>query len=218
MGKKNRCLRVKLIPEKPKNVLWRGGIFSPDASFLTNIEAFDALSREEKMDCANLRVKCCTHAARIGSPLGLDQLKLRVRIILRGHFVLKASAASEPPRSGQKQTTATRRCPTLLTLSLGPVRRETHRKPGKPAAFDFTPPILHHFRRRIHAPSGTLAPSSSHFQAFTAQHLFLPLSVGLMRILETSGRHFESHCVRACIRLGALLPDIHLYQNPRRRS
>lgn len=109
----------------------------------------------------------------------------------------------------KKRTTATRGVP-FIDGNRTSARQNTQETwlptPGIPAAFDFAPRILHHFRRHIHTPSATLAPSSSHFQPVTAQHLFLPLSVSLMRILETSGRHFESHCVRACIRLGARSP------------
>lgn len=50
---------------------------------------------------------------------------------------------------------------------------------------------FHHFRQERLTPLlATLAGSSSHFQAVAAWHLFLPPSVGLMRILQTSRSHF----------------------------
>lgn len=47
------------------------------------------------------------------------------------------------------------------------------------------------FRWEIHTPRATLALSSSHFEAVTAQHLLLPLTVSWMWILETSGANLN---------------------------
>lgn len=124
-----------------------------------------------------------------------------------GPLSLKASRQRVPEFRSTNSSTTTG---GLHTFVHHPSRSKHTRKMQKRATAAFDSTLRHIPTRETHTPLSTLAGSSSHFQAVTARHLFLPLSVGLMRILETSGSHFGSHCVRACIRLRGSI----LHKNP----
>lgn len=121
-----------------------------------------------------------------------------------GPLCLKASRQRVPEFRSTNSSTTTGGFHTFVPH---PSRsRHTRKKMQKHATAAFDSTLRHIPTRETRTPLATLAGSSSHFQAVTARHLFLALSVGLMRILETSGSHFGSHCVRACIRLrGSIL-------------